>query len=151
MSKRQAPAGAGDNDPALRAETIREALDTILAVEADRREANEKFKRRREKAVAALKGLGLKMADMNVAIRMAELQDKSENAEKTEDRDAAKASLAILMATITESYAAVTKNAGQLDFDDILEDGKEARTRQFSAPAGKTKTKGAGAAGAAPN
>jgi len=150
MSTRQGPAAAGDNDPALRAETIRDALDTILTVEADRREANEKFKRRREKAVAQLKGLGLKMADMQIAVRMADLQDKSENADKAEDREAAKASLAILMATITESYAAVTKNAGQLDFDDILEDGNDARKKQFSAPAGKTKTKG-GDAAAAPN
>jgi len=150
VSKRQGPAGAGDNDPALRAETIRDALDTILTVEADRREANEKFKRRREKAVAQLKGLGLKMADMGPAIRMAELHDKAQNAEKAEDREAAKTALAIMMASITESYAAVTENAGQLDFDDILEQGAEARKKQFSAPAGKTKTKG-GDAAAAPN
>lgn len=150
MSKRQAPAGAGDNDPALRAETIREALDTILTVEADRREANEKFKRRRDKAVAALKDLGLKMADMQSAIRMAQLQDQAENAEKAEDRDKAKASLAILIATITESYAAISKTGGQLSFEDILEEGSEARKKAFSAGQGKTKTKGAGAA-AAPN
>jgi len=143
MSKRQGPAGPGDNDPALRAEQIRTALDEILSVEEDRREHNAKLKRRRDKAVAIFKGMGLKMADMTIAIRMADLKNKSENAEKAEDRQAARDSLTMLIATITESYAAIEEDTGgQLDFDAILTQGQEARKREFSAPSGKTKTKG---------
>lgn len=147
MSKRQGPAQAGDNDPARRAEIIRDAIDEILTVKADKAEANAKFKRRNDKAVATLKGIGVKMADIQPVIRAAELLDASENADKAEDRQKAADALKIMVATFTEGYAAITNTSpDELDLVDLMSDGDEARKRQFSTGQGKTTTKGGDAA-----
>lgn len=144
MSTRQETPGPGHNDAEQRAEIIREAIGELLAIDEDRVASNAKYKKRRDNAVARFKEMGLLMADLNPALRIAKLKDQAENAEKQEDRERAARALQVSIATYVEAVAAVKEETGQMDFDEILEEGREARKAQKKAPEAKVgKVKGA--------
>lgn len=140
MSARK-PDSPGDNneDPIKRAEIIREVFGELMAVDEDQTTANTKFRTRRDKAKSKLKALGFKTADWQAAYRVAKLKDTADNADKQEDRDRAARDIKISVATFTECYAAVEEKA-QLDFNDVLSQGDDARKEERKAPEAVVKT-----------
>lgn len=117
----------------MRAETIRKAFDLLLAIDEDRATAAEKFKKRADAAVALLKGLGMKRKHWQGAYEHAKTKERVDNAEKPEDREKAERDMKIAKAVYVECVAAV-EEAAQMDFNDILSQGDEARAAEKKAP-----------------
>ena len=151
MSTRKGPAEAGDNsDPVFRAEQIREAFSGLLAIADDKAAALERFKSRADKEVSKLKALGLKRKHWQAAYDYASDKSRAENADKTEDREKIERDMKIGKAVYVECVAAVDES-GQLDFDEILNEGQEARDAEKKAPEAKVgKVKGGGAKATGP-